>query len=94
MVDDSPRIFPRSVLQADTIIVTCGLANFERTSWSTQRFLPIWGLRDELATVADNDKFLGSFEANYRGVCDGHTHDRRVQNPVTCCRATSNGCEP
>ena len=30
------RIFPRIVLQADSIIVSCGLANFERTSWSTQ----------------------------------------------------------
>ena len=27
--DDSRRIFPRSVLQADTIIVSCGLANFK-----------------------------------------------------------------
>ena len=36
IVGDSRRIFPRSVLQADTIIVSCGLAKFERTSWSTQ----------------------------------------------------------
>ena len=35
MVGDSRRIFPRSVLQTDTIIVSCGLPNFERTSWST-----------------------------------------------------------
>ena len=47
MVDDSRRIFPRSVLQADTIIVSCGPANVERTSWSTQRFPKFWGLRDE-----------------------------------------------
>ena len=36
MIDDS-RIFPRSVLQADTIVVSYGQANFERISWSTQR---------------------------------------------------------
>ena len=36
IVGDSRRKFPRSVLQADAIIVSCGLANFERTSWSTQ----------------------------------------------------------
>ena len=36
MVNARCREFPRSVLQADTIIVSCGLANFERTSWSTQ----------------------------------------------------------
>ena len=42
-VDDSRRIFPRSVLQADPIIVSCGPANFERTSWPTQRCQKIWG---------------------------------------------------
>ena len=73
MVDDSRRIFPRSVLQADTIIVSCGPANFERASWSTQRFHESWGPRDELATAADFDKFLGSFEDNYTGVCDGRS---------------------
>ena len=70
MVDDSCRIFPRSVLQADTIIVSCGLANFERTLWSTQRCHKFWGLRDEFAAEADYDKFLESFEDNYPGVCD------------------------
>ena len=53
MVDDSRRTCRRSVLQADTIIVSCGLANFERTSKSTQRCHKIWGLRNELATAAD-----------------------------------------
>ena len=33
MIDGS-RIFPRSVLQADTIIMSYGLTNFERISWS------------------------------------------------------------
>ena len=37
MIDDS-RMFPRSVLQADTIIVSCGLAKFERISLSMQRY--------------------------------------------------------
>ena len=37
MIDDSCRVLPRSVLQADTIIVSCGLRNVECTSWSTQR---------------------------------------------------------
>ena len=68
MVDDSCRIFPRSVL---TIIVSCGLANFERTSWSTQRCNKFWGLRDELATAADFDKFVRSFKDTYPGMCDG-----------------------
>ena len=37
MVNVRSREFPRSLRQAVTIIVSCGLANFERTSWSTQR---------------------------------------------------------
>ena len=37
MINAHCREFPRSVLQADTIVVSCGPANFERTSWSTQR---------------------------------------------------------
>ena len=65
MVFNSGRIFPRSVLQADTIVVSCGLANFERASWSTQRCHKIWGLRGELATATDNDKLHKSFEDNY-----------------------------
>ena len=32
----------RSVFQADTIIVTCGLANFEQSSWSTHRRHEFW----------------------------------------------------
>ena len=64
MVLDSRRIFPRSVLQADTIVVSCGLANFECTSWSTQCCHKYWGLRDELATAANHDKFLESSEDN------------------------------
>ena len=62
------RPFPRSVLQADTIIVSCGLANFEVTTWSKHRCHKFWSLRKELTTRADYDKFSGSFEINYPGV--------------------------
>ena len=41
---------PRSVLQADTIIVSCGLANFEQSSWSTHRRHEFWGSHEELDT--------------------------------------------
>ena len=73
MVDDSRRKFPRSVLQGDTVIVRCGLVNFERTSWSTQRCYKFWGPRDQLATAADYDQFLESCEDNYPGVSDGRS---------------------
>ena len=72
MIDGS-RIFPRSVLQDNTIIVSYGLANFERNSWSTQRCHKIWELRDELATMADYDKFLESFKDNCPGASDGRS---------------------
>ena len=36
--------FPTSVLQADTIVASCELTNFERTSWSTQRGHEFWDL--------------------------------------------------
>ena len=42
MVNVRSREFPRCVLQANTIMVSCGLANFERTSWSTQRSHESW----------------------------------------------------
>ena len=73
LVDGSRRTFPRSVLQADTIIVSCGLVIFERTSWSTQRCHKIWGLRDDLAATTNYDKFLDSFEDDYPGVSDGRS---------------------
>ena len=56
MVNVRSREFPRRVIQADTIIVSCGLANFERTSWSTQRRHEFWGSHEELDTGADYDK--------------------------------------
>ena len=68
MVNVRCREFPRSVLQADTIIVSWGLANFERTSWSTQRCHKFWRSYDELETEAGYDKFVDSFEDKYHGV--------------------------
>ena len=62
-----------SVLQAETIVVSCGLANFERTSWSTQRRPKFWGCHDELETEANYDMFVDSFEDNYIGVCKGRS---------------------
>ena len=51
---------PSNVLQADTIVVSCGLANFEQSSWSTHRRHEFWGTH-------------GSFKDNYPGVCDGRS---------------------
>ena len=68
MVNVRCREYARSVLQADTIIVSWGLANFERTSWSTQRCHKFWRSYDELETEADYDKFVDSFEDKYHGV--------------------------
>ena len=73
MIDDGCRVPPRTVLQADTIIVSCGLKNSERTFWSTQRTHEFGRLHDELATAADYDKFDESSEENYPGVCDGRS---------------------
>ena len=53
---------PRRVLEADMITVSCGLENFERTSWPKQHTHKFEGSHDELATVADTDKFAESFE--------------------------------
>ena len=63
------REFPRSMLQAGTIIVNCGLANFERTYWSTQHRHEFWRSYDEMATEADYDKFVDSVDDNYPGAC-------------------------
>ena len=68
MVKDSCREFPRSVLQADTIIVSCGLANFEQSSWSTHCRHEFWGTHEELRTKEDYDKFVHSFKDNYTGI--------------------------
>ena len=61
------------MLEADTIIVRCGLVNFERTSWSKQHTHKFGRSHDKLATVADYDKLAGSFENNYPEVCDARS---------------------
>ena len=33
---------PSNLLQADTIVLSCGLANFEQSSWSTHRRHEFW----------------------------------------------------
>ena len=63
---------PRRVLEADTIIVSCGLENFERTSLSKAAHPQIRSL-DELATVADYDKFAESFENNNTEACNARS---------------------
>ena len=55
MVDDSGRMLPRSVLEDDTIIVSCGLANFAR---------------DDVVATTNYVKFLAGFEHNYSEVCN------------------------
>ena len=44
---------PRNVLQADTIVGSCGVANFEQSSWSTHRRHELWGAHEELRTKED-----------------------------------------
>ena len=44
------------------IVVICGLANFKRTSWSTQRRHEFWKSYEELGTGADYDKSVDSFD--------------------------------
>ena len=41
---------PRNVLQADTIVVSCGLATFEQSSWSIRRRHEFWLTHEELRT--------------------------------------------
>ena len=64
---------PRRVLEADAIIASCLLEKFERTSWSRQHAHKFEGSDDELATVADYDKFAESFENNYTRVSDARS---------------------
>ena len=55
---DGCRVLPKNVFWADTIVVSCGLANFERVDAALSQIV---GLRDELATAADHGKFLVNF---------------------------------
>ena len=67
------RECPRSVLKAETIVVSCELTNFERTFGSMQRRPQFWSCHDELETEADYDMCVDSFEDNYSGVCNGRS---------------------
>ena len=53
---------PRNVFQADTINVSCGLANFEESSWSTHRRHEFWGTHEELKKKEDYNKFWLQFQ--------------------------------
>ena len=64
---------PRNMLQADTIVVSCGLANFEQSSSSTHRRHEFWGTHEELHTKEDYDKFVRCFKDNYPGMCNGRS---------------------
>ena len=64
---------PRNVLQADTTVVSCGLANFEQSSWSTHRRHEFWGTHEKLHTKEDYDKLVRSFKDNFPGMCEGRS---------------------
>ena len=51
------------------IVVSCGLANFEQSFWSTHRRHEFWGTHEELHTKEDQDKFVFSFKDYYLGMC-------------------------
>ena len=59
----------RNVLQADTVVVSCGLANFEQSSWSTHHRHEFWVTHGELRKKEDYDKSVRSFNHNYPGIC-------------------------
>ena len=59
MVNVRTPKFPRRVVQADTIVVRCGL-----------RRHAFWGSYEELDTGADYEKFLRNFEDNYPEICN------------------------
>ena len=62
MVNVRTRKFPRRVVQADTVVVSCGL-----------RRHAFWGSYEELDTGADYEKFLRSFEYNYPEIYNGRS---------------------
>ena len=64
---------PRNVLQADTIVVSCGHANFVQSSWSRHRRHEFWRTHEELHTKENYDKFVRSFKDNYLGMCVGRS---------------------
>ena len=70
---------PRNVLQADTIVVSCGLANLEHSSWSTHRRHEFWGTHEELHRREDYDKFVRSFKDNFVDARWSFNMDDRLQ---------------
>ena len=60
---------PRNVLQADSIVVSYGLANFERSSWSTHHRHEFWRTHREQRTKENYDKIVHSFKDNDPGIC-------------------------
>ena len=50
-----------------------GLANVERSSWSTHRRPEFWGSHEELDPGEDYDKFVSSFKDKYPGMCEGRS---------------------
>ena len=64
---------PGNVLQADIIVVSCGLSNFEQSSWSTHRRHEFWRTHEELHTKEDYDKFVRRFKYHYPGMSDGRS---------------------
>ena len=47
---------PRNVFQADTVVMSCGLANFEQSSWSTHRRHEFWGMHEELRQRQEHEE--------------------------------------
>ena len=76
---------PRNVLQAVTVVVSCGLVNLEQSSWSTHRRHEFWGTHEELHTKEVYDKFVRSFKDNYLGICKDRsmcmTDGRKFDDP-------------
>ena len=74
MVNVRTRKFPKKVVQADTIVVSCGL-----------RRHAFWRSYEELDTGADYEKFLRSFEDNYPEIWNGRSlwtiQSRKFDNP-------------
>ena len=71
---------PRSVLQADTIVVSCGLANFEQSSWSTHPRHEFWGRMKnctEGETTTSSSQCRGQLTWNVRR---SFSMDDRLQN--------------
>ena len=78
---------PRNVLQADSIAVSCGLANFEQSSWSTHHRHEFWVTHERTRTKEDHDEPAHSPKDNLSGMCNGRsiwTIDcRKFDDPTT-----------